>query len=308
VVLARLKPGVGIGQAQAQMRSIQAEVNRQFHAAGASVNIDAFLQPMQEALVARSRTARFLMAAVSGLMLIACLNLANAQLGRAIYRQREAAVRSALGASKWRLIRVSLADNLVLAVAGGGAGVLLAAVALAFFRRSAPVDLPRLAEVHLNPAVLLFCLAATLAPAFCSACCPRCNSALPIHKRALQSGGARAAGDAHGGHMRTILVGVEVFGCAALLVFTGLFSKSLLHLLREDKGFDTACVTVAETDLPHNQYASDESRITFDDAILNALRGIPSVESAAMVSAMPLGGPSWKNSRGPTGPVSRRVF
>ncbi len=294
VVLARLKPGVGIAQAQAQIGSIQTEVNRQSRRAGGPVNIDAFLQPMQEALVSRSRTALwFLMAAVSGLTLIACLNLANAQLGRAIYRQREAAVRSALGASRWRLIRVSLAENLLLAVIGGGAGVLLAVVALAFFRRSAPVDLPRLSEVHLNLSVLLFSFAATFGSCLLFGILPALKLGFTDPQAALQSGGARAAGDAHGSRLRAMLVGAEVFGCAALLVFTGLFSKSLLHLLREDKGFDTAHVTVAETDLPHEQYARNESRVAFDDAMLSALRGIPGVESAAMVSAMPLEGSSW---------------
>lgn len=294
VVLARLKPGVSMAQAQAQIESIQAEVNRQFRAAGAGANIDAFLQPMQEALVARSRTALwFLMAAVSGLMLIACLNLASAQLCRAIYREREAAVRSALGASRWRLIRVSLAENLVLAVAGGGAGLLLAAVALALFRRSAPVDLPRLAEAHLNLSVLLFSFAATFGACVLFGLLPALRLGFTDPQAALQSGNVRAAGDAHGSRIRAFLVGAEVFGCAALLVFTGLFSKSLLHLLREDKGFDTAHVTVAETDLPHDQYARNESRVAFDDAILTALRSIPGVESAAMVSAMPLEGSSW---------------
>ena len=294
VVLARLKPGVSLPQAKAQIESIQAEVNRHFHAAGGSVNIDAFLQPMQEALVARSRTALwFLMATVAGLTLIGCLNLANAQLGRAIYRQREAAVRSALGASRWRLIRVSLAENLVLAVVGGGAGIVVAAVALALFRRYAPVDLPRLAEVHLNLSVLLFSFAATFGSCLVFGLLPALRLGFTDPQAALQSGSARAAGDAHGNRMRATLVGAEVFGCAALLVFTGLFSKSLLHLLTQDKGFDTAHVTVAETDLPHDQYARGESRVVFDDAILNAVRGIPGVESAAMVSAMPLEGSSW---------------
>jgi ABC-type antimicrobial peptide transport system permease subunit len=102
------------------------------------------------------------MAAVIGLMLIACVNLANAQIGRTLSRQRDAAVRTALGAAKWRLVWNSLAENLVLAVAGGAAGVMLATVGLNFFRRHSPVDLPRLSEVHVNLTVLLFSIVLTL--------------------------------------------------------------------------------------------------------------------------------------------------
>jgi predicted permease len=294
IVLARLRPGVTVIQANAQIKSIQTEVNRHFRAAGAGVDVEGFVQLMQEAIVARSRTTLwFLMAAVTGLLLIACLNLANAQLGRAVSRQKEAAVRSALGASRWRLVRVSLAENMILALLGGSAGVLLAAGALYLLQRCAPVDLPRLAETHLNVTVLLFSLAATFGSCLLFGLLPALRLGAADPQFALQSSSARATGNLQGSRVRAILIGLEVFGCVALLLFTGLFSKSLLNLLQEDKGFDSAHITVAEVDLPHGKFAQGQSRTNFDDAVLHSLRGIPGVESAAMVSAMPLEGESW---------------
>ena len=133
VAVARLKPGVGIRQAAAQLATIEAQIVRETPA-GRRDDPDALLtslQPMQEAVVGDSKTGLwFLMAAVIGLMLIACVNLANAQVGRTLSRQRDAAVRAALGAAKWRLVWNSLAENLVLAAAGGVAGVILAAVGI----------------------------------------------------------------------------------------------------------------------------------------------------------------------------------
>src|SRR5205085_478573 len=135
--------------------------------------LGAWVQPMQEAVVGDSRTALWLlMASVLGLMLIACLNLANAQLGRALTRSRESAVRAALGAAKWRLIWTVLAENLLLAALGGAAGILLAKAALDLFMRDTPVGLPRLSEIHLNLNVLLFSTLLTFGASLVSALLP----------------------------------------------------------------------------------------------------------------------------------------
>ncbi len=144
----------------ASLTSIEAQIEQEIPANERNDRpgqYSAFVQPMQEAVVGSSRTELWLlMAAVLGLVLIACVNLANTQLGRALSRNREAAVRMALGAAKVRLIWNALAENLVLAMVGGGCGVLLAWLGLVGFRRYLPVDLPRMAEVHLNGSVLAF--------------------------------------------------------------------------------------------------------------------------------------------------------
>jgi predicted permease len=297
IVVARLKPGVSITQAEAQLTSIQAQViqampaDRRDNRPGALL---ASIQPLQEAVVGESKTGLWLlMAAVAGLMLIACVNLANAHLGRTLSRHREAAVQSALGAPKWRLLWTSLAENLLLAAVGGIAGIALAAAGLRLFRLYSPVDIPRLSEVHLNGTVLFFSVMLTLASSILFGILPALKLFRTDPQAALQQSSSRALGSRQSQGIRTWLIGLQVFGCTVLLLITGLFSKSLLRLLHQDKGFDSAQVVVAAVDLPRNTYKPDASRIAFDDGVLENLHAIPGIQSAGMVSAMPLEGESW---------------
>src|SRR5438067_1739336 len=236
ITLGRLNPGVTLAQASAQLNTIQAQIlgdpawpaDRRPGALGARV------QPMQEAIVGGSRTALWLlMASVLSLMLIACLNLANAQLGRALTRSRESAVRTALGAAKWRLMWGLLAENLLLAALGGATGILLAKAALSLFMRDTPVGLPRLSEIHLNLNVLLFSTLLTFGASLVSALLPALRLLATDPQASLQQSSSRSFGSRHGNRLRRWLIGMQVAGCTALLLVTGLFSKSLLHLLTE---------------------------------------------------------------------------
>jgi predicted permease len=296
VAVARLKAGMGIKQAEAQLVSIEAQVVREIpvnQRPNDPDSLQASLQPMQEAVVGESKTGLWLlMAAVIGLMLIACVNLANAQIGRTLSRQRDAAVRAALGAAKWRLVWNSLAENLLLAVAGGAAGILLAVVGLNFFRRNSPVDLPRLSEVHLNLTVLLFSLILTLGSSVLFGMLPALKLLRTDPQSSLQQG-SRTLGNRQGRRLRSLLIGLQVFGCTVLLLITGLFSKSLLYLTHQEKGFETEHVAIAEVSLSGKSYAVDQSRIAFNDGVLQNLRAISGVQAAGLVSAMPLEGESW---------------
>ena len=300
VALARLKPGVIISQVEAQLNSIEAQVMQEIPAGertGQAAALRAFVQPMQEAVVGDSKTGLWLlMAAVMGLMLIACVNLANAQLGRAHSRQRDAAIRAALGAAKWRLVWNSLAESLTLAAMGGAAGVVLAVAGLNLFRRYSPVDLPRLSEVHLNMTVLLFSVALTIISTVLFGILPAVKLLRTDPQASLQQGSSRALGSRQGHRLRAWLIGLQVFGCTVLLLLTGLFSKSLLYLLHQDKGFETGNVAVAEVRLPGATYGTDQSRTAFDDAVLRNLREVPGVQAAGLMSAMPLEGESWIES------------
>ena len=295
VCLGRLNPGVSVRQAEAQLNAATAQLLQEMPQAhdrrpGA---LTASVEPMQEAMVGNSRSGLWLlMAAVMGLMLLACLNLANAHLGRALARGREAAVRTALGAARWRLIWSSLSETLLLAASGGAAGVMLAYGGLAMFRRSSPVNLPRLAEVHLNVMVLLFSMSVTCTASILSGILPALRLLASDPQGSLQQG-ARAVGSRRSHAVRQWLVGLQVCGCTVLLLVTGLFSKSLLDLLRKDKGFETGQVTVAELRLNPQAYPKDHSRAAFDEGVLQNLRAIPGVQTAALVSAMPLDGESW---------------
>jgi len=296
IALGRLNPGVTLAQVAAQLDTIQAQIlaDPAYHGDRRPGALSAWVQPMQEAIVGDSRTALWLlMAAVMGLMLIACLNLANAQLGRALARNRESAVRTALGAAKWRLVWNALAENLLLVVIGGVAGILFASASLNLFLRNTPVGLPRLSEVHLNLAVLSFSVVLTFGASIISGLLPALRLLTNDPQASLQQSNGRTFGSRQGNRMRRWLIGLQVAGCTALLLVTGLFSKSLLHLLGEDKGFDTRQVAAAEVRLTPQSYGKDQSRVNFDDAVLVNLRAIPGVQSAAMVSAMPLDGESW---------------
>ena len=252
---------------------------------------------MQEAIVGDSKSALWLlMTAVLGLMLIACLNLANAQLGRAVLRQREAALRSALGASKWRLLTSALAENLVLAVSGGVGGIVLAAAAMKLVRYCSPVYLPRASEVHLNWAVLVFSLAVTLGSCVVFGVLPAFKAMRSDPQPALQQNSDRSFGSTGAHRLRSWLIALQVFGCTVLLLLTGLFLKSLIHLLYQEKGFDTGHVAVAEVSLFNKTYLDGGKRIEFDESVLRELREIRGVESAALISTMPLEGESWIES------------
>ncbi|PYU09619.1 MAG: hypothetical protein DMG37_22785, partial [Acidobacteria bacterium] len=299
IALGRLNPGMTLAQASAQLNTIQAQIldDPAWPADRRAGALGAWVQPMQEAMIADSRTALWLlMGAVLGLMLIACLNLANAQLGRALTRSRESAVRTALGAAKWRLMWSVLAENLLLAALGGATGILLAKAALSLFMRDTPVGLPRLSEIHLNLSVLLFSILLTIGASVLAALLPGVRLLTVDPQASLQQSSSRSFGSRHSNRLRRWLIGLQVAGCTGLLLVTGLFSKSLLHLLGEEKGFDTSDVAVAEVRLTPQSYGEDQSRVNFDDAVLANLRAIPGVEAAAMVSAMPLGGESWIES------------
>jgi len=296
VTLGRLNPAFSLEQATAQLNTIQAQIlaDPAYHGDRRPGSLGAWVQPMHEAIVSESRTALWLlMTAVMGLMLIACLNLANAQLGRALTRRRESAVRTALGAAKWRLVWNALAENLLLAVIGGVAGIALASVGLKLLLRDTPVGLPRLSEVHLNLTVLLFSVVLTFGASIVSGLFPALRLLTTDPQASLQQSSGRTFGSRQGNHVRRWLIGLQVAGCTALLLITGLFSKSLLHLLKQDKGFDTGQVAVAEVRLTPQSYGRDQSRVNFDDAVLGNLRVVPGVESVALVSAMPLDGESW---------------
>jgi predicted permease len=299
IALARLKSGISIQQAQTELNSIQPQIVQEMPAnqgLDRPDSLQAFVQPMQEAMVGNSKTGLWLlMAAVLGLLLIACVNLANAQLARTLSRHRETSVRTALGAPQWRLLWNSLTENLLLAAVGGAAGVLLAGEALDLFRRYSPVDLPRLSEVQLNKTVLLFSLALTVGSTVLFSILPAL-SLLRIDPQAFLQNGNRALGNRIGRRLHGWLIGLQVFGCTALLLITGLFSKNLLNLMYQEKGFETEQVAFAQVNLSGQTYGPAQSRVAFIDSVLERLRAISGVQAAGFVSVMPLEGESWIES------------
>jgi predicted permease len=150
-----------------------------------------------------------------------------------------------------------------------------------------------LSEVHLNGTVLFFSLLLTLGSSILFGILPALKMFRTDPQAALQQSGNRALGSRQSQKLRALLIGVQVFGCTVLLLITGLFSKSLLNILHQDKGFETAHVVVAAVDLPRKTYGPNPSRIAFNDGVLENLHALPGVQSVGMVSAMPLEGESW---------------
>ena len=296
IALARLKPGVTVRHAESQLNAIQRQIVNEMPAGQRDASPDsllAYVQPMQDAMVSNSRRGLWmLMAAVIGVMLIACVNLANAQLGRAIMREREASVRTALGASAWQIIWSALAESVVMALAGGAAGSSLAFGALGLFRRYSPIELPRMSEIQPNITVLLFAVLALAAAVLVFGMAPALHLLRTDPQQALQNSG-RMQGSRTNSRARLILIGVQVCGCTALLLITGLFAKSLATLMHNARGFDTTNVVAAEVNLRGHIYDEDAARVSFDEHVLEKLRALPGVTHTALYSAMPLEGETW---------------
>jgi predicted permease len=297
VPLARLKPGVSIAQAQENLDALDDSLARQIPpgeldgpAHGA---FSTYIQPMKEVLVGKTSARLWLlMAAVFSVLLIACINLANAQLARLVSRDREAAVRSALGASASRILQSALAEVLLLSVTGGVLGVALAFLAVHQLAGYTQLAIPRTQTISVNFTVLALSILLTVGATFICGVLPalRLLRIKPLH--ALQ--GARgSAGSRRAALLRRWLVGAQVFACTTLLLIAGIFAKSLVHLSTFDKGFSADHVIAADVFLQGNDFKDDKVRTTFDDGVLGKLRTLPGVQSVSLVSSMILEGERW---------------
>ena len=296
--LGHLKPGITPAHAQAQLNAISNDIARQIPPdqlyGSMQGALSTYVQPLKEVLVGRTtRSLWLLFAAVLSVLLIACVNLANAQLARFVGRDREAALRSALGASAWSLLQSSLAEVCLLSAAGGVLGVLLAVEAVHRFSSFAHVALPRTGNLTVNPAVLALSVVLTVGATVLFGALPALRLLRIRPQEALQGAG-RSSGSRRGSLLRRWLIGAQIFACTTLLLVTGLFAKSLAHLLRSDMGYKTAHIVVADVYLQGDQF-TDEKRIGFDDGVLDRLRTLPGVQSAALTSMMLLEGEQWIN-------------
>jgi predicted permease len=298
VALGRLKRGVSVQQARAQLNTIDTAILHDYaQLTKTTVEPDmlrAYLQPMQETVVTSiSVMLWLLLGSVCAVLLIACVNLANLQLARAIRREKELSVRTALGATPFRLMSAALCESMLLSVVGGVAGIVLAQSVIHLFLHSAPLDLPRLDEVRMNGWVLGFAMAVSVLTGIAFGILPALKSLRADPQAALQQNGNRTAGERGATRTRSWLIGIEVFAATALLMVMGLLDQSLLHLLNERRGFHTDHVFSAEVDVDGHLYQKGEDRAVFDDEILRRLRQLPGVQSAGLVSAMPLNGETW---------------
>ena len=234
-----------------------------------------------------------LLGAVGAVLLILCVNLANLSLARAAGRARESAIRTALGAGRAQLVRQTLTESLVLALAGGILGIGLAAWGVQLLLGAAPLDLPRLGEVSLDGRVLGFALLISLVTGVAFGILPALRSAGAHPLEALKSGSYTTTEGRRGVRLRGVLVGVEAALSAVLLITAGLLMGSFVRLMHVDKGFDIERVLAVNVTMPPSKYTEKAQQAAFFDRLLEKTRPLPGVLSAGLVSALPLQGETW---------------
>ena len=290
-VIARLRPGISVSTGRAELNVIQAAISQRIPD---NLDLHASVQPLQEQMVGDARQGLLLMmAAVGAVLLVLWVNLANLSLVRAAGRARDSAIRTALGASRAQLVRQSLAESMVLAISGGGLGVALAYWGLKALLAAAPIDLPRLDEVHVDLRVLLFALGVSLAAGAILGVLPALRSAAAAPFETLKSGSYTNTEGRGGWHVRNTLVSLEVGLSATLLVTAGLLIASFVRVMAIDKGYDVERVIALNMSLPSTKYPKDAQRADFYRRVLDKATAMPGVQSVALVSALPLEGETW---------------
>ncbi|MEO6806736.1 MAG: ABC transporter permease, partial [Edaphobacter sp.] len=310
VALGHLKPGISIAQATQNLNLLDEDIIRQIPPNQMDSNshgaIAAYIQPMKEVIVGRTSARLWLLfAAVVSVLLIACINLANAQLARVISRDREVAVRSALGASAAHLLQTAIVEVAILSLIGGILGVGLAIFAVHRFAGYAQLAIPRSGAITVNFTVLCISVLLTVGATFLFGVLPALRVLRIKPQQALQGIG-RSSGSRRSTLLRRWLVGAQVFACTTLLLVAGLFAKSLIHLSSMDRGFSTANIVAADVYLQGNTFTEDKARATFDDGVLDKLRALPGVQSASLVSYMLLTGESWIDGVVPVGQTTNQ--
>jgi putative ABC transport system permease protein len=288
--LARLRPGVTLDGT----RSAMAALAKRASAAEPLIRKDVTTQPtpvLDWMLGPTTPHALWmLLGAVTLLLLIACVNVANLQLARAAARKRELAVRSALGASRFRLLRHTLVESAVLAALGGFAGVLLARWLVKLIVAAAPPDVPRIDSAAVSLPALAFGATITIAVALLSGLVPAMNAARSDPHRVVGEGGVRTSTGRSSLQTRRTLVIVELALSVVLLLGAGLAIRSISHLRSVDPGFDPTSVVTASISLPSARYDSATKVIRLLYELQARLAAAPDVEAAAIASASPLGG------------------
>ena len=287
----RLGPGVNLERAQAEASTIASQLATEYPDSNPGVGIA--MTPLREELVGTVRPILLvLMAAVVAVLLITCSNLAGLQLARCVTRQKEIAVRSALGATRSQVVRLLLTESLVASTVGGVAGVSLAYAALPLLAAALPSDqqaiMPFLRHLEIDKAVLGFTAAVTIGSGIVFGLVPALQAARPDVHEALQDG-QRATAGALRHRLRDGLVVAQVAMAIVLLVSAGVLAKSLRKLVRVDPGFRVAHLLTFATSLVPQRYRDEAQQIAFERNLRERLQALPGVKSAATVSTLPLG-------------------
>jgi putative ABC transport system permease protein len=311
-IVARLRIGATAAQAQTDLTTLNRRLARDGPPILTGMDSEASLTPLIQSYVGEVRPALLvLLGAVLCVLLIACTNVANLLLARSTIRQREMAVRASLGASRERLIRQLLTESLVLACIGGALGVLVALWGDRFLVGLVPptMPIPRLDELRPNVAILAFTLGVTVATAFLVGLVPAFQSSRQDVSVSMRQGGRGAVGG--GGRLRAGLVVLEVALAMVLLVAAGLLLRTFSYLRATDPGFSHRNVLDCHVIVPYAQYRTDAQQAAFFAEVLQRVRSLPGVRSAAAVDGVPVsgaGGGTWIHVEGkPEPPPGQQV-
>ncbi|HVG21138.1 MAG TPA: ABC transporter permease [Blastocatellia bacterium] len=288
-VIGRLAPGVTQEQAQSEMSNIAQGLAEQYPDLNTGWGI--VLVPVHQMVVQNIRPALLILfGAVVVVLLIACTNVANLLLARAASREREIAIRIALGASRFRLVRQVLTESVLIALIGGALGVLIALWGTDFLIGLNPQGIPRAQEIGVDSRVLGFSLLVSIASGLVFGIVPALQASRPNLNETLKESGKSSAGNLRGRRVRAVLVVTEVALALMLLVGAGLLIKSFSKLQEIDAGFNREKLLTLQLFLPPAQYPKEEDQVAFYQESLRRLSSLPGVTSAATITQAPLAG------------------
>ncbi|MEP7343456.1 MAG: ABC transporter permease [Acidobacteriota bacterium] len=288
-IIGRLKPGATLGQAQAEMSRIAEALEKQHP--GENPDTGALLVPFFERVVGDVKLALLLLlGAVGCVLLIACGNVANLLLARAASRQKEVAVRAALGANRWRVVRQLLVESVLLALLGGEAGLLVAWWGTDLLLKLVPGGLPRVGETALNARVLGFTLLISVVTGVLFGLVPALHSSKFDLVTMLKEGGRGTGDGGRSNRTRNTLIVAQVAIAFVLLVCAGLLANSFWRLQQVNPGFDPKNVLTFRVSLPVTRYAQNEQVESFYQRLTSRVAALPGVTSVSATSVLPLSG------------------
>ncbi len=291
--IARLKDGVTFAAAQAEMNNIAARIEQQNPVTNEGLGVK--VTSLHETLTGDYRQALLILLGVVGcVLLVACVNVANLMLARATARQKEFALRAALGASRWRIVRQVMVESLLLAVIGGALGFALSLWALRLLLTAIPIQLPFWMNFGVDLRVLGFTLGITLLTGLIFGVVPALQTSRVDLNDTLKEGGRGSI--AFRGRSRSLLVVTEIALSLVLLVGAGLMIQSFLRLRHVNIGVDTHNVITATVVLPGAKYRADEQRAAFFKQLTERVRALPGVQAASATATLPLSGSNWGRS------------
>src|SRR5262252_8386374 len=291
--VARLKPGASQAQAQADMNNIAANLQKQYPDSNANDGVR--IRSLMEVVVGETvkSTLWILFGAVAFVLLIACANIANLLLARAGARQKEMAIRAAMGAGRWRIMRQMLTESILLAVLGGVLGLVIARWGIKLILWVSPSAIPRAREIRLDWKVLSFTIGVSFLTGILFGLVPAIQAgAVGVHETLKEAG--RGVSRKH--WLRSSLVVVEVSTTMVLLIGAGLMIRSFYRLQQVNPGFSYEHLTSFNLSLPQKKYSTEIQRADFFKRLIENLHTLPGVDSAAAASGLPLGNNGWQTS------------